>query len=162
KARTYAGTEHAIVLNAAPAQTLPVGATGTQVSVVRNVGTVAGGETEVLGIDPATFARFAYTDRRVFGADVPALVRRLQPPGRPAAAVRGLAGPVPRQPPAAAGDLDLRLPAGAGRAHRPDRDGRAVPVPGRPAALDPGRVRAAAPDRADPAGPPGLAGRRAG
>jgi putative ABC transport system permease protein len=88
KARTYAGTEHAVVLNAAPAQTLPVGGTGTQVSVVRGVRTVAGDDTEVLGIDPATFARFAYTDRRVLGIDVPALVRRLRGPGVPALAIR--------------------------------------------------------------------------
>ncbi|HEY6749583.1 MAG TPA: FtsX-like permease family protein [Mycobacteriales bacterium] len=87
KARTYAGTEHAIVVNAAPAQTLPVGDTGTQVSVIRDVRTVAGGETQVLGIDPATFARFAYTDPRVFGADLPGLVRRLDGPGLPALAI---------------------------------------------------------------------------
>jgi len=88
KARTYAGTEHAIVLNAAPAQTLPVGGTGTQVSVIRDVKTVAGDETEVLGIDPATFARFAYTDRHVFGSGLPGLVRRLDAPGLPALAIR--------------------------------------------------------------------------
>lgn len=87
KARTYAGTEHAIVLNAAPAETIPVGGTGTQVSVIRDVRTVAGSETEVLGVDPATFARFAYADRRVFGADVPELVRRLEAPGLPALAI---------------------------------------------------------------------------
>jgi putative ABC transport system permease protein len=88
KARTYAGTEHAVVLNAAPAQTLPVGGTGTQVSVIRDVRTVAGDETEVLGIDPATFARFAYTDRGVFGSGLPGLVRRLDGPGLPALAIR--------------------------------------------------------------------------
>jgi putative ABC transport system permease protein len=88
KARTYAGTEHAVVLNAAPAQTLPVGGTGTQVSVIRDVKTVAGDETEVLGIDPATFLRFAYTDPAVFGPDLPALVRRLDGPGLPALAIR--------------------------------------------------------------------------
>ncbi|HST67542.1 MAG TPA: FtsX-like permease family protein, partial [Mycobacteriales bacterium] len=87
KARTYAGTEHAVVLNAAPAQTLPVGDTGTQVSVIRDVRTVAGDQTEVLGIDPAAFLRYAYTDRTVFGADLPGLVRRLAAPGLPALAI---------------------------------------------------------------------------
>jgi putative ABC transport system permease protein len=86
KARTYAGTERAVVLNALPAETLPVGATGTQVSVVRDVRSPTGGtEDEVLGVDPATFARFAYGD--VPGADVASLVARLRGPGVPAIAV---------------------------------------------------------------------------
>jgi putative ABC transport system permease protein len=88
KARTYAGTEHALVLNATPAQTLPVGDTGTQVSFVRDVGTVAGADTEVLGIDPATFLRFAYTDPSIFGSGLPGLVGRLSGPGVPALAIR--------------------------------------------------------------------------
>jgi putative ABC transport system permease protein len=87
KARTYAGTEHAEVVNATPAQTLPVGDAGTQVSVVRDVRTAVDPETQVLGIDPATFLRFAYTDPAVFGASLPELVRRLDGPGVPALAV---------------------------------------------------------------------------
>lgn len=88
KARTYAGAQEAVLLNATPAQTLPVGDTGTQVSVVRDVVTVAGTETEVLGIDPAAFLRYAYTDPGVFGGDLPELVGRLDRPGVPAIAVR--------------------------------------------------------------------------
>ena len=88
KARTYAGAQEAVLLNATPAQTLPVGDTGTQVSVIRDVLTVAGAETEVLGIDPAAFLRYAYTDPAVFGGDLPELVGRLDRPGLPAIAVR--------------------------------------------------------------------------
>ena len=87
KAQTYAGTERAVVLNATPAQDLPVGDAGTQVSVIRDVISVAGTETEVLGIDPAAFMRYAYTDPRVFGGDLPELVARLAAPGLPAIAV---------------------------------------------------------------------------
>lgn len=87
KARTYAGTEHAEVVNATPAQTLPVGDTGTQVSVIRDVRTVAGAETQVLGIDPDTFLRYAYADPSIFGSSLRDLIGRLDRPGLPALAV---------------------------------------------------------------------------
>jgi hypothetical protein len=41
----------------------------------------------VLGIDPATFLRFAYDDPAIFGTALPELVRRLDAPGLPALAV---------------------------------------------------------------------------
>jgi putative ABC transport system permease protein len=87
KARTYAGTEHAEVVNSTPAQTLPVGDAGTQVSVVRDVRTAVDPQAQLLGVDPDTFLRFAYADPAIFGSSLPDLVRRLDRPGLPALAV---------------------------------------------------------------------------
>lgn len=97
KSATYAGAEHALVLNARPGQTLPLADTGTQVSVVRDVVTAAGGDTEVLGVDPATFARYAFSDARVIGTPLPDLLADLTRP-TPAGTVPAIAVRCPSCP----------------------------------------------------------------
>lgn len=92
KSATYAGAEHALVVNARPAQTLDLEGSGTQVSVVRDVVTPAGSDTEVLGVDPETFARYAFSDAAVIGRPLPellaAITRPTSPDSVPAIAVR--------------------------------------------------------------------------
>lgn len=77
KSATYAGAEHALVLNLRPGENYDPAGTGTVVSVIRNVTTPAGVDTEVLGVDPRTFARFAYGDHHALGVSVPDLIARL-------------------------------------------------------------------------------------
>lgn len=78
KSATYAGTQHALVLNARPGETFHLDGTGTQVSVLADVTTVAGVDTQVLGIDPETFAKFAYSDPDVLGFRLGDLIARLK------------------------------------------------------------------------------------
>lgn len=89
KANVYAGAPAVLVMNVPPAATPRLGGHGTVVSVFQS-GRTRLGETEVLGVDPRTFARFAYSDGATLGRAPGGLVRRLVaggdpgPPGVPA------------------------------------------------------------------------------
>jgi putative ABC transport system permease protein len=90
KSATYAGTQHALVLNARPGDTVQLNGVGTQVSVIADARTALGGETQVLGVDRDTFARFAYSDPDVLGFRLSELVARLDGPA-PGGAVPAIA-----------------------------------------------------------------------
>ena len=91
KSATYAGADHALVLGVRPGQTFDLDGTGTQVSVIRDVTTPASTDTEVLGVDPDTFARFAYPARSALGSSLPRLVADLDRSSQPGAAMPAIA-----------------------------------------------------------------------
>jgi putative ABC transport system permease protein len=80
KAGLYVGADVAVVTYQPPGAAPDTGGAGTPVSVVLD-GRTAVGETAVLGIDPDTFARFAFADRHVLGDSVARLAERVRSTG---------------------------------------------------------------------------------
>ncbi|PZS04765.1 MAG: hypothetical protein DLM56_05170 [Pseudonocardiales bacterium] len=82
---TYLGAPHALGTLADPDSTIPLAGHGTQVAVVSTDAFVVGGnQIQMIGVDPATFARFSFSDPQVAAA-----IRGLTPPvdGGPAPAL---------------------------------------------------------------------------
>jgi putative ABC transport system permease protein len=99
KVRTYVGAEVALVTRAEPGVTPDPAGHGTPVAVIRE-GEVDELETQVLGVDRATFARWATWQDRFAAEPLPALLDRLRPvAGEPAPAilVQGRPGQVVQQ-----------------------------------------------------------------
>lgn len=81
KTSTYVGAEVVLRTDAAPGATPATGDRGTPVSRLPEALTADSRELPVLGVDPATFARYAYW-RGSFAADpLPVLLDRLGPAG---------------------------------------------------------------------------------
>ena len=79
KAGLYTGADVAVVTYLPPGTAPAVGGAGTSVAVISDGSTVVG-QTAVLGVDPDTFARFAWSDRAVLGDSVGPLVDRIRAP----------------------------------------------------------------------------------
>lgn len=77
KAGLYVGADVAVVTYLPPFSTPDVGGAGTPVSVISD-GRTEAGDTAVIGVDPDTFARFAWSDGAVLGDSVGPLVDRIR------------------------------------------------------------------------------------
>jgi putative ABC transport system permease protein len=81
KVRTYVGAPVALRTAVPPGTPVDVGGRATKVTVILD-GFSGGLEMPVLGVDPDTFARYAYWQDDFAAAPLPDLLGRLGPPGR--------------------------------------------------------------------------------
>ena len=80
KSRTYVGTDLALRTDAMPGSTPDTGGRGTPVSRLPDATTPQFTQLPVMGVDPATFARYAYWNGQFDPAPLSALLARLGPP----------------------------------------------------------------------------------
>ena len=104
KADTYTGAAVVLDVRVGLGELPDAGADATPVSYVTGSGLDAGGDltgdVQVLGVDPATFGRYALFDPGLSGAPLPRLLDRLSPraAGRPVPALLVGTGPDDRAP----------------------------------------------------------------